>query len=124
MPPGVGVYVVASFGLLTELGVDAAEQIHDPDVFDQWSQVWSAMTNAPFPNTGKATYSHVTPGDIAALKVGSDTTGDRGDRGAGEANARGCSSTRIICRLGTGHSAIEVARALKPLAIAFSRPKR
>ena len=63
-----GRYMEAAFGLLADLGVDKAEQVPDPDVFDQWSQVWSAMTAEPFPNTNKEPYSHIKSGDIAALK--------------------------------------------------------
>jgi hypothetical protein len=64
-----GRYIEASFGLLADLGVDKAEQVPDPDVFDQWSQVWSAMTAEPSPNAQKEPYSHITPADIAALKT-------------------------------------------------------
>ena len=56
-----GRYLAASFGLLAQLGVDKPEQIPDPDIFDQWSQVWSAMTGQPYPNALKTPYSHVTP---------------------------------------------------------------
>lgn len=109
-----GHYMEASFGLLAELGVGAAEQIHDADVFDQWSQVWSAMTSEPFPNAGKATYSHVTPGDIVGLK-GAETR-----PAIAEIVAR-AKQTRVVI-LDEDHLSprdrafgLEVARALQPL---------
>ena len=109
-----GHYMIASFGLLAELGVDTADQIHDPDVFDQWSQVWSAMTNRPFPNAGKASYSHITPGEIAALKAA------RARPAIAEIVAR-AKQTRVVI-LDEDHLSprdrafgLEVARALKPL---------
>jgi hypothetical protein len=109
-----GHYAEASFGLLAELGVGAAEQIRDPDVFDQWSQVWSAMTNEPFPNAGKTTYSHVTPADIAALKVAETRPA------IAEIVAR-AKQTRVVI-LDEDHLSprdrafgLEVARALRPL---------
>jgi hypothetical protein len=109
-----GNYMTASFGLLVDLGVGAAEQIRDPDVFDQWSQVWSAMTNVPFPNAGKATYSHVTPGDIAALESAEARPA------IAEIVAR-AKQTRVTI-LDEDHLsprgrafALEVARALRPL---------
>ena len=109
-----GRYMEASFGLLAELGVGAAEQIHDPDVFDQWSQVWSAMTGEAFPNAGKAPYSHVTPGDIARLK-------EAGTRPAIAEIVARAKQTRVVI-LDEDHLSprdrafgLEVARALKPL---------
>jgi hypothetical protein len=109
-----GRYVTASFGLLAELGVGAAEEIRDPDVFDQWSQVWSAMTNEPFPNAGKAIYSHVTADDIAALKAA------QARPAIAEIVAR-AKRTRIVI-LDEDHLSprdrafgLEVARALRPL---------
>jgi len=109
-----GRYVTASFGLLAELGVGTAEQIRDPDVFDQWSQVWSAMTGEPFPNAGKAPYSHVTPGDVAAL------TAARTRPAIAEIVAR-AKQTRVVI-LDEDHLSprgrafgLEVARALRPL---------
>jgi hypothetical protein len=109
-----GRYLEASFGLLAELGVGAAQQIRDPDVFDQWSQVWSAMTNEPFPNAGKAAYSHVTPGDIAALKAA------QGRPAIAEIVMR-AKQTRVVI-LDEDHLSprdrafgLEVARALRPL---------
>lgn len=109
-----GRYMEASFGLLAELGVGAAEEIHDPDVFDQWSQVWSAMTGEPFPNAGKATYSHVTPGDIARLRRS-------GTRPAIAEIVARAKQTRIVI-LDEDHLSprdrafgLEVARALQPL---------
>lgn len=109
-----GRYVAASFGLLAELGVATAEQIRDPDVFDQWNQVWSAMNNVPFPNTSKAPYSHVTADDIAALKA----AGTRPAIAEIVARAR---QTRVVI-LDEDHLSprdrafgLEVARALRPL---------
>jgi hypothetical protein len=109
-----GHYMEASFGLLAELGVGAAGQIHDPDVFDQWSQVWSAMTGEPFANAGKAPYSHVTPGDIAALKAA------QARPAIAEIVAR-AKQTRVVI-LDEDHLSprdrafgLEVARALRPL---------
>ena len=109
-----GHYMEASFGLLAELGVGAAEQIHNPDVFDQWSQVWSAMTGEPFPNPGKATYSHVTRGDISRLK-------EAGTRPAIAEIVARAKQTRVVI-LDEDHLSprdrafgLEVARALQPL---------
>jgi hypothetical protein len=109
-----GHYMAASFGLLAELGVASADQISDPDVFDQWSQVWSAMNNEPFPNAGKAPYSHVSADDIAALKKA------QARPAIAEIVAR-AKLTRIVI-LDEDHLSprdrafgLEVARALKPL---------
>lgn len=109
-----GRYMAASFGLLAALGVATAEQIRDPDLFDQWSQVWSAMTNAPFPNASKAPYSHIAPGDVAALKQA------QARPAIAEIVAR-ARQTRIVI-LDEDHLSprdrafgLEVARALKPL---------
>jgi len=109
-----GHYMQASFGLLAELGVGAAGQIHDPDVFDQWSQVWSAMTGEPFANAGKAPYSHVTPGDVAALDAA------QARPAIAEIVVR-AKQTRIVI-LDEDHLSprdrafgLEVARALRPL---------
>ena len=79
-----GHYVEASFGLLAAIGVDAADKIHDEDVFDQWSQVWSAMTRHD-PTRGSTSFSR-------SSKRCSFCTGacqrpgervKRGDRGSG-----------------------------------------
>ena len=109
-----GRYMAASLGLLAELGVAAAEQIADPDVFDQWSQVWSAMTNMPFPNSHKAPYSHVTDADVNALKTAQT-------RPAIAEIVLRAKQTRIVI-LDEDHLSprdrafgLEVARALRPL---------
>jgi hypothetical protein len=64
-----GQYIQASFGLLKDLGVDAPDKIRDEDTFDQWSQVWSAMTGAPAANSNKAAYRHVSSAEIATLQA-------------------------------------------------------
>jgi hypothetical protein len=64
----IGSYMEASFGLLGALGVDAPDKIRDPDVFDQWSQVWSAMTGESAANLSKDSSRHVTPEEIAAIE--------------------------------------------------------
>ena len=109
-----GQYLDASFGLLTELGVSKPERIGDPDVFDQWSQVWSAMTGRPYPNKQKHPYSHVAAGDIAALKAAEARPA------IAEIVAR-AKLTRVVI-LDEDHLAprdrafgLEVARALRPL---------
>ena len=109
-----GRYVAASFGLLAELGVGTAEQIRDPDVFDQWNQVWSAMNNVPAANASKDPYSHITADDIAALKA----AGTRPAIAEIVARAR---QTRVVI-LDEDHLSprdrafgLEVARALRPL---------
>ena len=109
-----GRYMAASFGLLAELGVGEAGQIRDPDVFDQWNQVWSAMTNVPFPNGGKTAYSHVSPADITALEAART-------RPAIAAIVARAKLTRLVI-LDEDHLSprdrafgLEVARALRPL---------
>lgn len=109
-----GRYMAASFGLLAELGVETAGQVRDPDVFDQWSQVWSAMTGEPFANAGKAAYSHVKPDHIAALEAA------QARPAIAEIVAR-AKRTRVVI-LDEDHLAprnrlfgLEVARALRPL---------
>ena len=64
-----GQYMQGSFGLLADLGVDTPDKIRDEDTFDQWSQVWSAMTGAPAANGQKAAYRHVSQGEIAELQA-------------------------------------------------------
>ena len=49
--------------------LDAPDKIRDPDVFDQWSQVWSAMTGGPANNASKTASRHVTPEEIAAIEA-------------------------------------------------------
>jgi len=63
-----GQYMAASFGLLDHLGVGQPAQIADPDIFDQWSQVWSAMNNTPFPNAQKEVYTRIKPEELARLR--------------------------------------------------------
>jgi hypothetical protein len=64
-----GQYIQASFGLLRDLGVDSPDKIRDEDTFDQWSQVWSAMTGAPAANGNKLAYRQVSPKEIATLQA-------------------------------------------------------
>lgn len=109
-----GRYMDASFGLLAALEVKGPEQISDPDVFDQWSQVWSAMTAWPYPNQLKTPYSHIRRDEIAALEAAKARPAlaeiiDRAKR------------TRIVI-LDEDHLVprdrlfgLEVARALRPL---------
>jgi hypothetical protein len=109
-----GHYMAASFGLLGALGVDSADRIPDPDVFDQWNQVWSAMTNVPSANAHKATYNHIKPEAITALKAAAARPA------LAEIVAR-AKQTRIVI-LDEDHLSprdrafgLEVARALYPL---------
>lgn len=109
-----GRYMEASFGLLANLGVDKAAQVPDPDVFDQWSQIWSTMNAVPFPNSNKEPYSHITPDDVAALK------GARLQPALAEIVAR-AKRTRVVM-LDEDHLSprdrlfgLQVARALRPL---------
>jgi hypothetical protein len=109
-----GRYMIASFGLLANLGVSKPEEIRDPDVFDQWSQVWSTMTGRPYPNLGKAPYSRVSSGDIAALRAAQA-------RPALAEIVERAKRTRIVI-LDEDHLSprdrafgLEVARALRPL---------
>jgi hypothetical protein len=109
-----GQYMEASFGLLANLGVDAPEKIRDPDVFDQWSQVWSAMTGAPADNAGKTAYRHVSKDEIAAI----ESAEARPAIAEIVARAR---NTRVVI-LDEDHLTpqdrafgLEVARALRPL---------
>jgi len=64
-----GRYMQASFGLLADLGVEKPDQVPDPDVFDQYSQIWSAMSGEPFPNGDKKPYNHIDAADFAALEA-------------------------------------------------------
>jgi len=109
-----GEYMKASFGLLADLGVERPDQIPDPDVFDQYSQVWSSMTCEPFPNGNKAPYSHIKDSDIAALEAA------RARPAIAEIAAR-ARRTRIVY-LDEDHLSprdrlfgLQVARALRPL---------
>jgi hypothetical protein len=109
-----GRYMEGSFGLLADLGVDAPEEIRDPDVFDQWSQVWSAMTGRPAANTSKAAYRRVAPEEITALETAEA-------RPAIAEIVERARRTRIVI-LDEDHLAprdrafgLELARALKPL---------
>ncbi len=109
-----GRYMEASFGLLASLGVDAPAKIPDPDLFDQWSQVWSAMTGEPADNAGKAASRHVGPEEIAALEAAEARPA------IAEIVAR-AKHTRVVV-LDEDHLVpqdrafgLEVARALRPL---------
>ena len=109
-----GRYMEASFGLLADLGVDRAAQVPDPDVFDQWNQVWSTMNAEPFPNSNKEPYSHITPDDVAALKAAQL-------RPALAAIVARAKRTRVVM-LDEDHLSprdrlfgLQVARALRPL---------
>jgi hypothetical protein len=113
-----GRYMEASFGLLADLGVDAPEKIRDPDVFDQWSQVWSAMTGKPAENAGKAASRHVDSKEIAAIEAA------QGRPAIAEIVAR-AKRTRVVI-LDEDHLVpqdrafgLEVARALRPLGYKF-----
>ncbi|HEY2676892.1 MAG TPA: hypothetical protein VGI65_07955 [Steroidobacteraceae bacterium] len=63
-----GRYIEASFGLLEQLKVRSAEEIKDPDVFDQWSQIMSCMTAMPTFNPAKQPFFHVPEGQIQTLR--------------------------------------------------------
>jgi hypothetical protein len=109
-----GQYMQGSFGLLADLNVELPEQIRDEDAFDQYSQVWSAMTGAPAANGSKAAYRHVSPEEIAALQAA------QARPAIAEIVAR-AKHTRIVI-LDEDHLAprdrafgLEVARALRPL---------
>jgi hypothetical protein len=108
----------ASFGLLADLGVDAPEKIRDPDVFDQWSQVWSAVTGEPAENAGKAASRHVESKEIAAIEAA------QGRPAIAEIVAR-AKRTRVVI-LDEDHLVpqdrafgLQVARALRPLGYTF-----
>jgi len=109
-----GLYMEASFGLLADLGIDSPENIKDPDVFDQWSQVWSAMTGAAANNHRKAASRHVTPEELSAIEKA------QGRPAITELVAR-AKLTRVVI-LDEDHLTpqdrafgLEVARALRPL---------
>lgn len=109
-----GRYMAGSFGLLADTGVKAPEEIPDPDVFDQWSQVWSTMTGNPYPNRHKSPYSHVPADQVAALKAA------QARPAIAEIVAR-AKQTRVVI-LDEDHLSprdrafgLEVARALRPL---------
>ena len=109
-----GRYLQGSFGLLADLGVDSPDKIRDEDTFDQWSQVWSAMTGAPAANGSKAAYRHVSPEEIATLQAAET-------RPALAEIAARAKHTRIVI-LDEDHLAprdrafgLEVARVLRPL---------
>jgi hypothetical protein len=109
-----GQYMQASFGLLQDLGVDAPGQITNEDAFDQWRQVFSAMTGSPGANDTKAAYRHVSKEEVAALRAATV-------RPAIAEIFALAKHTRIVI-LDEDHLvprdrafALEVARALRPL---------
>jgi hypothetical protein len=109
-----GRYMQGSFGLLADLGVDSPDKIRDEDAFDQWSQVWSAMTGAPAANGSKAAYRHVSPEEITTLQA-AETRPALAEIAARAKHAR-------VVILDEDHLAprnrafgLEVARVLRPL---------
>jgi hypothetical protein len=109
-----GQYMQGSFGLLADLGVDTPDKILDEDTFDQWSQVWSAMTGVPAANGRKAAYRHVSQDEIAELQAAQVRPA------IAEIVARAKNARVVI--LDEDHLAprdrafgLEVARALRPL---------
>jgi hypothetical protein len=109
-----GRYLEASFGLLANLGVRAATDIKDPDVFDQWAQVMSCMTGAPTFNPAKSADFHVPPSQVADLRAANGVA-------AIPEIVRRARKTSIVI-LDENHLdprgrafGLEVARALRPL---------
>jgi hypothetical protein len=109
-----GHYLDASYGLLKTLGAATPEAIHDPDVFDQWSQVMSTMTGMPTFNLAKGADFKVPAAEIAELRSATGAPAIR------EIVAR-ARKTRIVI-LDENHLdprgrafGLEVARALRPL---------
>jgi len=110
-----GRYLEGTFGLLANLGVMSAEQIKDPDVFDQWSQVMSCMTGLPTFNTAKTEPDfHVPPADFDALRTAQSVP-------ALPAIVERARHTNVVI-LNENHLdprsrafALKVARALRPL---------
>ena len=109
-----GRYIAASFGLLANLGIGDAAQIKDPDLFDQWAQVMSAMTGRPTFNPSKSADFHVPPAQLAALRAADGVA-------AIPEIVRRARGTSIVI-LDENHLdphgrafALQVARALRPL---------
>lgn len=109
-----GLYLKASFGLLDQLGVTTAKDIKDPDLFDQWAQVMSCMTNAPTSNPAKGADFHVPARQIEELRAAKGVP-------AIDEIVRRARKTRIVI-LDENHLdprqrafALDVARALRPL---------
>lgn len=109
-----GRYMAASFGLLDRLHLTHSSQIADADVFDQWAQVTSCMTNLPSFNPAAGVDFKVPPSELADLQ---DATAVP----AIEEIVRRAKHTRIVI-LDENHLdprnrafALAVARALRPL---------
>ncbi|GAB3787862.1 hypothetical protein [Dyella agri] len=109
-----GRYLAASFGLLDQLHLTEASQIPDADVFDQWAQVMSCMTNRPSINPAAGVDFNVPPSQLTDLR---DATAVP----AIEEIVRRARHTRIVI-LDENHLdprgrafALDVARALRPL---------
>lgn len=109
-----GRYMAASFGLLDRLHLSQPSQIPDADVFDQWAQVMSCMTNLPSFNPAAGVDFKVPPSQLADLR---DATAVP----AIEEIVRRARHTRIVI-LDENHLdprnrafALAVARALHPL---------
>lgn len=109
-----GRYVDASYGLLNGLGMSEPQQLHDPDVFDQWAQVMSAMTGSPTFNPARGADFQVPSEQVEALR--SATT-----EPALRAIIERARETRIVI-LDENHLdprgrafGLDVARALRPL---------
>lgn len=109
-----GRYIAASFGLLRQLGVSSATDIKDPDLFDQWAQVMSCMTNSPRFNTAKSADFRVPAREIVDLRAADAIP-------AMAEIVRRARQTRVVI-LDENHLdprqrafALEVARALRPL---------
>ena len=109
-----GRYIAASFGLLDRLHLKQSSQLSDPDVFDQWAQVMSCMTNVPTFNPAKDADFKVPPAQVADLRNATAVP-------ALEEIVKRARRTRIVI-LDENHLdprnrafALEVARALHPL---------
>ena len=109
-----GHYMAASFGLLDRLHLARASQIPDADVFDQWAQVMSCMTNQPSFNPVAGVDFKVPPSQLTELR---DATAVP----AIEEIVKRAKLTRIVI-LDENHLdprdrafALAVARALRPL---------
>jgi len=109
-----GLYLDATYGLLKRVGAEEPGQIHDPDVFDQWSQVMSTMTGMPTFNPAKGADFKVPPAEITELRAAKGVP-------AIPEIVRRARRTRIVI-LDENHLdprgrafGLEVARALRPL---------
>lgn len=109
-----GRYLDAAFGLLAHLGVAAATEIKDADVFDQWAQVMSCMTGVPTFNPAKTADFHVPAEQVADLRAANGVS-------AIAEIVRRAKQTSIVI-LDENHLdprgrafGLEVARALRPL---------